>query len=108
MNWEIFLGIVALVGFIITLASPLMKLNGNLVKLNDSIEVLQKAMDKMDDDNEKSHKRLWDHNEEQDKQLKDHENRITKAEHRWEVANALNPHLLETGIENAQNQRVHE
>lgn len=80
MTWEIFLGIVALIGFIITVTTPLMKLNSSITKLNDCVGTLKEAIDKLDSDNEKSHRRIWEHNEEQDDTINVHEQRITKIE----------------------------
>lgn len=80
MTWEIFLGIVALVGFFISVATPIIKLTSSITKLNDSIQVLKEAMDKIDSSNEKSHKRLWDHNDEQDRILEEHKEKIAKIE----------------------------
>lgn len=95
MTWEIFLGIVALIGFLAAVCGPLIKLNTNIVRLNDSIQVLQNAMDKIDTDNEKSHKRIWEHNEEQDDQIDNHEHRINSLEHNWDVATRMHPNLMQ-------------
>lgn len=94
MTWEIFLGIVAIVGFVATLCGPLVKLNSNIVRLNDSLHVLQQAMDKIDEDNEKSHKRIWEHNNEQDNKLEEHERRINGLEHNWDIAEHLHPDFM--------------
>lgn len=94
MTWEIFLGLVALFGFLAAVCGPLIKLNTNIVRLNDSIQVLQNAMDKIDTDNEKSHKRIWEHNEEQDDALEEHEKRINGLEHNWDLMNHMHPDLM--------------
>ena len=44
MTWEIFLGIVALVGFSVTVATPIIKLNTSITKLNCSIDGLNENM----------------------------------------------------------------
>lgn len=94
MTWEIFLGLVALFGFLAAICGPLLKLNGNIVRLNDSLHVLQQAMDKIDADNEKSHKRIWEHNEEQDEKIEEHEHRINSLERNWDIAEHLHPDFL--------------
>lgn len=69
MTWEIVLGIIALVGFGISVSTPIIKLNTSITKLNCSIDALNKNMDT-------SNKRLDAHG----KQLDDFEHRITVLE----------------------------
>lgn len=85
MNWEIFLGIVAIVSFVISVTTPLMKLNTSITKLNNSVDTLKTAIDKIESENEKGHKRIWDHNDEQDVIIGQHEQRITKIETKMNV-----------------------
>lgn len=78
-EWEVFLAIVAIAGFCVTVfkaSSFFNKLENSITTLNGSISVLNKAVDEIAKSNKASHERLWDHNEEQDKQLSDHEKRI--------------------------------
>lgn len=78
-QWEVFLAIVAIAGFCVTvfkISSFFNKLESSITTLNGSISVLNKAVDEIAKSNKASHERLWDHNEEQDKQLSDHEKRI--------------------------------
>ena len=44
MTWEIFLGIVALVGFCVTIATALMKLSKTMTELNINMQNLNQAM----------------------------------------------------------------
>ena len=69
MTWEIVLGIIALVGFGISVSTPIIKLNTSITKLNCSIDTLNKNMDT-------SNKRLDAHG----KQLDEFEHRITVLE----------------------------
>lgn len=69
MTWEIFLGIVALVGFGVTVATPLIKLNTSITKLNCSIDTLNDGMAAND-------KRITQHGQHIDKL----ENRVTILE----------------------------
>lgn len=80
MTWEIFLGIVALVGFFITVGTPILKLNTSIIRLNESINVLRDALTRSESDNREAHKRIWSHMDEVDATLKDCKDRITKAE----------------------------
>ena len=45
MTWEIVLGIIALIGFGISVTTPIIKLNTSITKLNCSIDALNKNMD---------------------------------------------------------------
>lgn len=96
MSWEIFLGIVALVSFIISVSGPMLKLNTSITKLNSSVDVLKAAIDKIETDNEKSFKEIWDHNDEQDAIIAEHTRKINNIEHTMDVTERLHPEL--TGL----------
>ena len=85
MTWEIFLGIVALVGFCVTIATPLMKLSKTMTELNINMQNLNQAMNTLTANNTESHRRIWAHNEEQDEKLENHEKRITKIETKMDI-----------------------
>lgn len=85
MSWEIFLGIVALVGFCITIATPLMKLSKTMTELNVNMQNLNQAMNTLTANNTESHRRIWTHNDEQDEKLENHEKRITKIETKMDI-----------------------
>ena len=85
MTWEIFLGIVALVGFIISVATPLMKLSKTMTELNINMQNLNQAMNVLTANNTESHRRIWQHNEEQDEKIENHEKRITKIETKMDI-----------------------
>ena len=87
MTWEIFLGIVALVGFLITIISPLMKLSKTMTELNVNMQNLNQAMNTLTSNNTESHRRIWEHNEEQDSKIENHEKRITKIETKMDIMN---------------------
>ena len=96
MTWEIFLGIVALIGFIISVMTPIIKLNTSITKLNVALEALQTSMNKIDNDNTESHRRIWNHNDSQDALIDDHEKRISNIEHTMDLTEKLHPEL--TGL----------
>lgn len=102
MTWEIFLGIVALVGFVISITTPLMKLNTSITKLNNSVDVLKNAIDRIDADNEESHKRIWKHNDEQDEIIAEHSKKINNIEHTMIMTERLHPEL--TGLHSQLSQ----
>ena len=85
MTWEIFLGIVALIGFIISIVTPLMKLSKTMTELNVNMKNLNSSMNTLSVNNTESHRRIWEHNEEQDSKLENHENRITKIETKIDI-----------------------
>ena len=87
MTWEIFLGIVALVSFMITVISPLMKLSKTMTELNVNMQNLNQAMNTLTSNNTESHRRIWEHNEEQDSKIENHEKRITKIETKMDIMN---------------------
>ena len=91
MSWEIFLGIAALLSFILSVSGPLIKLNTSITKLNASVGTLKEAIDKIDEDNEKSHKRIWEHNDKQDSLIAENAQRIVGLEHKIDI---LHPEAL--------------
>lgn len=102
MTWEIFLGIVALVAFIISIVTPLLKLNTSITKLNSSVSVLKEAIDRIDIQNEESHKEIWEHNKEQDEIIAEHTRKITSIEHTMIMTERLHPEL--TGLHSQLNK----
>lgn len=94
MTWEIFLGVAAIISFIIAVTGPMLKLNTSITKLNGSVEVLKSALDKIEADNEKSHRRIWEHNEEQDRLIASNTKRISDIEHTMDITEKLHPELL--------------
>ena len=85
MTWEIFLGIVAIIGFIVTVTTPLMKLSKTMTELNINMQNLNQAMDTLTANNTESHRRIWSHNGEQDEKIENHEKRITKIETKMDI-----------------------
>lgn len=87
MEWTTVTVIIAIVGLIATVTTPLIKLNSNITRLNvilDNIkaelEEQKKALSAQQADSRESHRRLWAHNDEQDNTLNDHETRIRVLE----------------------------
>lgn len=94
MTWEIFLGIVALIGFVISVMTPIIKLNTSITKLNVALTALQTSMDRIEDENTKSHRRIWSHNDNQDALIENHERRLSDIEHTMDVTEKLHPELV--------------
>lgn len=87
MEWTTVTVIIALVGLIVTVTTPLIRLNSNITRLTvildgikAELEEQKKALSAQKADSRESHRRLWAHNDEQDNTLKDHETRIRVLE----------------------------
>lgn len=80
MSWEIVLGIIALVGFIITVSSPMLKLNTSITKLNETINSLRDTVAKNDQDNKQSHQRIYDRLDKHESFLYGHNERLSNIE----------------------------
>lgn len=81
MTWEIVVGIITLVGFIITIVTSISKLIRIMTELTMSVENLKEVINQMGANNAQTVKRIWQHNDEQDELLQEHEKRITKIEY---------------------------
>lgn len=87
MEWTTVTVIIALVGLIVTVTTPLIRLNSNITRLTvildgikAELEEQKKALSAQKADSRESHRRLWAHNDEQDNTLNDHETRIRVLE----------------------------
>lgn len=75
-EWVIFKDIVVIVGLVITVTTPLLKLNTSITELKTLLESVMKKVETLDSNNTEIHRRLWEHNTEQDKVLQNHEQRL--------------------------------
>lgn len=75
-EWVIFKDFVVIVGLIVTVTTPLLKLNTSITQLKALLDSVVKQVQDNDRSNSTSHKRLWEHNEEQDETLQRHEQRL--------------------------------
>ena len=75
-DWDIVKDIVVLIGLIVTVTTPLLKLNTSITQLKALRDSVVKQVQDNDRSNSASHKRLWEHNEEQDETLQRHEQRL--------------------------------
>lgn len=98
MTWEIFLGLGALVSFMIAIITPLIKLNTSITKLNSSVSGLKESIDRIEKDNKANLKEVWDHNDEQDKAIAENTKKIHNLEHAVVTAEQKIPELQ--GISN--------
>lgn len=75
-DWDIVKDTVVLIGLIVTVTTPLLKLNTSITKLKALLDSVVNQVQDNDRSNSASHKRLWEHNEEQDETLQRHEQRL--------------------------------
>ena len=87
MEWTTVTVIIALVGLVVTVTTPLIKLNSNITRLTvildgikAELEEQKKALSAQKAESRESHRRLWAHNDDQDNTLNDHEARIRVLE----------------------------
>lgn len=76
MTWEIFMGIVALVGFLVTIANLVARLVKAMTELTMTVNELSSKFGEAEEQKRESHKRIWTHESEQDKWLRNHEDRL--------------------------------
>lgn len=79
-DWDIVKDVVVLIGLIVTVTTPLLKLNTSITHLKTLLDSVVKQVQDNDRSNSTSHKRLWEHNTEQDEILQNHETRIHDLE----------------------------
>lgn len=77
MTWEIVVGIIALAGFVGTIAGWASKLSKTLTTLDATIQTLKETIEHLRRDNKESHKEFH-------QKLDNHEGRITRLESRNE------------------------
>lgn len=75
-DWDIVKDIVVLAGLIMTVTTPLLKLNTNITQLKALLDSVAKQVQENDKSNSANNKQLWEHNEEQDETLQRHEQRL--------------------------------
>ena len=83
-EWGVFGVIVALIGFAVSIVTPIIKLNTNITKLTVTLERMVKDVDNQRSSSHEAHRRLWAKNEEQDKRIEDHEKRLSLVERKGE------------------------
>lgn len=87
VEWQVFLAIVAILGFVITVAKCAKYFTENITNLINSNKNLAHTINSLSDDlkeatehNRESHKKIWEHNDKQDIILNDYETRISIIE----------------------------
>ena len=73
MTWEIVTGIIALVSFVVTIATISSKQSGILAKLEATLNALNETLEELKENNRASHKDIYS-------KLSEHDKRISKLE----------------------------
>lgn len=83
-EWGVVGVIVVLVGLFFTIYNPISKSTKEntkaMTELTVTMKMLTENVSKIEEHNEKSHRRIWEHETSQDEILKDHETRIAVIE----------------------------
>ncbi len=80
MSWEIVVGIIALVGFVVSIGTLLFKLSSVLTRLDVTVKDMQAANKADRERKEAEHAEMYDTLEAHGKRLNDHEMRIHDLE----------------------------
>ncbi|MBQ8253960.1 MAG: hypothetical protein IJY94_00465 [Clostridia bacterium] len=80
MTWEIFLGIVALVGFTGTVGTWISKLSKTLGILENTIGILNRTIDEFKRSSHTTHEKLFERLTKDEKTIENHEGRIKNLE----------------------------
>ena len=79
-EWGVFMVIGALMGFAVTIVSPLIKLNTSITTLTVTMKATEQALSELAEKNSSTHKRIWEKCRKQDATLLNHENRVAHLE----------------------------
>ena len=79
-EWEVFGVIIAVIGFVSAIVTPLVKLTKSITELTTVVEHLSNEVTQQKKQSVESHTKLWSYNVKQDDQLNDHETRISLLE----------------------------
>ena len=82
MTWEIVAGLFVLIGGIISIVTPIVKLTKSITELTVKVDGFARQIEQQSVKSKESHERLWIHNEEQDEKLQEHEIRISNLENK--------------------------
>lgn len=78
MSWEIVTGIIALVGFVATIATWSGKLSRTLASLETTLNALRDTLEELKENNRESHKDIY-------KRLDDHEHWLTRLKDKLDM-----------------------
>lgn len=82
MEWTVVVVLIALVGLVISVLTPAIKLNTSVTKLSTLVDSLNGKLSTMETNNADAHRRIWNELDGQKETLHQHETRITVLEKR--------------------------
>ncbi len=82
MEWTVVVTLISLVGLIVAVMTPAIKLNTSVTKLSTLVDSLNAKLSTMETNNADAHRRIWTELDGQKETLHQHETRITVLEHR--------------------------
>ena len=80
MEWTVVVVLIALVGLVISVLTPAIKLNTSVTKLSTLVESLDAKHSAMESNNTDAHRRIWTELDGQKATLHEHDTRITVLE----------------------------
>jgi uncharacterized membrane protein (DUF106 family) len=89
MSWEIFLGIAALLSFLVMIINPMTKLTKTMTELNINMKNLNEAFELLTKKNNETHDKIL-------QKLEEHESRLNAIEVTMDITERLHPEL--TGL----------
>lgn len=79
-EWTVVTVVIALLGLCVTVTTPVVRLQSAITRLTVLVEDVAKRMDRMEEDNAGTHRRLWQRAEEHQARLAAHEQRLAVLE----------------------------
>ena len=80
MEWTVVVVLIALVGLVISVLTPAIKLNTSVTRLSTLVDSLNNKLSTMESNNSEAHRRIWNELDEQKETLHEHDTRITVLE----------------------------
>ena len=79
-EWGVFIALITIIGFVVTVTTPLIKLNTTIIKNTDAVNSLNEKYDEINRSNSESHKLMWGKIDEHGEKIGEHEGRIKALE----------------------------
>jgi hypothetical protein len=80
MEWTVVVVLIALVGLVVSVLTPAIRLNTSVTKLSTLVDSLNAKLSTMESNNTDAHRRIWSELDEHKSTLSAHETRITVLE----------------------------
>ncbi len=82
MEWTVVVVLIALVGLVVSVLTPAIRLNTSVTKLSTLVDSLNAKLSTMESNNTDTHRRIWKELDEYKSVLSAHETRLTVLEKR--------------------------